>query len=111
MRFIIKLLMSICVIVFATQIGRRAPGLAGLVAVMPITSLVVLLWLYGDNPGNFAVMTDYVKGALWGIVPTVLFFAAALVCFRKQLAIWIVLCASFGVWFAAAIIHQWLLKR
>jgi len=74
MRFVIKLLVSICVIVLCTQIGRRLPTLAGLIAVMPLTGLIVLIWLCLDNPGNFNVMTDYSKGALWGIVPSILFF-------------------------------------
>ncbi|MFB0524594.1 MAG: DUF3147 family protein, partial [Phycisphaerae bacterium] len=79
MRFLIKLLISVCVIVLCTQIGRKQPTLAGLIAVMPLTGLIVLVWLYVDNPGNFTLMTDYSKGALWGICPSVLFFLAAFI--------------------------------
>ena len=111
MRFVIKLLISVGVIVFCTQIARKLPTLAGLIAVMPLTGLIVLVWLYLDNPGNFNLMTDYTKGALWGILPSILFFLAALICFRKHLPLWIMLCASFAVWLIAAFIHQWLLHR
>ena len=110
MRFAIKLLISVCVIGFCAGIGRRLPTLAGLIAVMPLTGLIVLIWLYLDNPGNFNLMTDYIKGALWGIVPSVLFFLVAYLCFHKCLSLWIVLCASFAVWLVAAFIHQLLLK-
>lgn len=111
MRFLIKLLISLCVIVFCAQIGRKLPSLAGLVAVMPLTGLVVLIWLYLDNPGNFGLISDYCKGALWGILPSILFFLVAFACFRKQLSLWIVLCASFAVWLIAAAVHQWVLGR
>ncbi len=111
MRFVIKLLVSLCIIVFCTQIARKLPTLAGLIAVMPLTGLLVLIWLYLDNPGNFKLMSDYTQGALWGIVPSVLFFLVAFLCFRKQLALWIVLCASFAVWVVAAFVHQWLLHK
>ena len=111
MRFVIKLLISVCVIVFCTQIGRKLPTLAGLIAVMPLTGLIVLVWLYLDNPGNFNLMTDYTRGALWGILPSILFFLVVFICFRKQLSLWIVLCASFAVWLIAAFIHQWLLNK
>lgn len=111
MRFLIKLLISVCIIIFCTQIGRKLPTLAGLIAVMPLTGLIVLVWLYLDNPGNFNLMTDYTKGALWGIIPSVLFFLVVFVCFRKQLPIWIVLGASFSVWLVAAFVHQWLLGK
>jgi len=58
MRFLIKLLISVGIIVFCTQIGRRLPSLAGLIAVMPLTGVIVLLWLYSDNPGNFEVRSS-----------------------------------------------------
>lgn len=110
MRFAIKLLISVCVIAFCVGIARKLPTLAGLIAVMPLTGLIVLVWLYLDNPGNFNLMTEYTKGALWGIVPSVLFFLVAFVCFHKRLSLPIVLCASFAVWLIAAAVHQWLLR-
>jgi uncharacterized membrane protein (GlpM family) len=110
MRFVIKLFISLCIITLCSQIGRKLPTLAGLIAVMPLTGLIVLVWLYLDNPGNFNLMTDYAKGALWGIVPSVLFFLVAFFCFQKRLSLWIVLCASFAVWIVAAFVHQLLLK-
>lgn len=110
MRFAIKLLISLCVITVCTQIGRKLPSLAGLIAVMPLTGLIVLVWLYLDNPGNYNLMIDYTKGALWGILPSILFFLVAFLCFRKQLSLPIVLCASFAIWLVAAFMHQWLLR-
>ena len=111
MRFIIKLLIAVSVIIFCTQISRRLPTLAGLIAVMPLTGLIVLIWLYMDNPADYKLMVEYTKGAVWGILPTILFFLVAFLCFRKQLSLWIVLSASFAVWFIAAFIHQWLLQK
>jgi len=110
MRLAIKLLISLCIIGICTQIGRKFPSLAGLIAVMPLTGALVLIWLYIDNPNNFEVMVDYTKGAVWGIVPSVLFFFIAFLCFRKQFSLWLVLTASFGIWFVGACVHQWLLK-
>lgn len=111
MRFIIKLLISMAIIIFCSQIGRKAPTLAGLIATAPITSLIVLLWLYSDRPGDFNLMADYTKGVLWGIIPTIFFFVVVLVCFRKGLALWIVLPAGFTVWLIAAAVHQWILGK
>ena len=111
MRFVIKLLVSIGIIIFCTQIGRKLPSLAGLIAVMPLTGLVVLVLLYLDEPENFELMTNYTRGALWGILPSILFFLVAFICFRRHLSLWIVLCASFLVWFIGAFIHQWLLNK
>jgi hypothetical protein len=74
MNFAIKLAVTIAVIVLCTQIGRKLPSLAGLIATMPLTGLIVLMWLYFDNPGNYDLLVNYTKGALWGIFPSILFF-------------------------------------
>lgn len=113
MRSVIKLLISVCIILFCTWIvdKHKLPTLAGLITVMPLTSLIVLVWLYIDNPDKFNLMTDYIKGALWRILPTILFFLMAFICFRRHLPLSIVLCASFAVWLIAAFIHQLLLHK
>ena len=110
MRFIIKLIISLFVITLCTGIGKKLPSLAGLIAVMPLTGLIVLIWLYLDNPGDYDLMTKYTKGAIFGILPTILFFLTSFLCFQKRLSLSITLCVGFAVWIIAAFIHQWLLK-
>jgi len=111
MRFATKILIAFVIIIVASLVGRKQPTLAGLTAVMPLTGLVVLIWLYMDNPGNFTLMAEYTKGAFWGIIPTMLFFLVAFLCFRKNLALPVVLLVSFIVWIAAAFVHQQLLRK
>ena len=45
MPFLLKLVITNAVIIACTQIGRKYPTLAGLIATMPLTSLIVLVWL------------------------------------------------------------------
>ncbi|MHC4068117.1 MAG: DUF3147 family protein [Planctomycetota bacterium] len=111
MRFVIKVLISLCVIIFCTQIGRKLPTVAGLIAVMPLTGAIVLVWLYWDNPGNFELMAGYTKAALLGILPSMLFFVVAYICFRKHLGLWLVLGVSFAAWLLVAAVHFWLLHE
>lgn len=110
MGFFGKLIISITIIVVCTQIGRKYPSLAGLMATMPLTGLIVLVWLHADSSGNYELMTSYTKAALWGILPSILFFLTALACFQKHLSLPVVLVASFSVWLAGAIVHQWFLR-
>ena len=84
--------------------------MAGLIATMPLTGLIVLVWLYSDNPGDHELMTSYAKGALWGILPSILFFIVVFVGFKKHLPLFVVLPASFAVWLIGAFFHQWFLK-
>ncbi len=110
MQFVIKLAISVCIIIFCTQIGRKFPSLAGLIATMPLTGAIVLFWLYSANKDDQKIIIDYSQGALWGLVPSVLFFLTAYLCFRRNLPLEAVIGACFGVWLLAAVAHQWFLR-
>jgi len=107
----VKIVFSITVILTATAIGKKLPSSAGLIAVMPLTGALVLVWMYIENKGDTRVMQDFAEGALLGILPSILFFLVALFCFRRQLSLPIVLASSFGIWLAGAFVHQWFLGR
>lgn len=110
MHVFFKIIISVAIILTATTIGKKFPSLAGLIGVMPLAGALVLVWMYAENKGNPGIMQEFTKGALWGILPSVLFYVVAYVCFKKQLPLSIVLVSSFGAWLGAAVIHQWLLK-
>ena len=111
LQFAVKLCITVAIIVGCSQPAKRLPTLAGLIATAPITTLIVLLWVWTDNPGDYALMQDYSKGVLWGIIPSTLFFLVALLCFRKQLSLAIALSAASFTWLAAAVVHQWFLGK
>ncbi|HEX2967430.1 MAG TPA: DUF3147 family protein [Syntrophorhabdaceae bacterium] len=110
MQIIIKLTVSLAIILIATAVGKRLPSTAGLIAVMPLAGVLVLIWMYIENNGNPDIMQGFTKGALWGILPSIVFYIAALFCFRKHMPLPLVLTCSFGAWAAAALIHQWFLR-
>jgi uncharacterized membrane protein (GlpM family) len=110
MQTLLKIVLSVIIILTATGISRRLPSTAGLIGVMPLVGALVLVWVYIENRGDPKIMQEFTKGALWGILPSLLFYLVALFCFRRQFSLPIVLCLSFAVWFAAALIHQWIIK-
>ena len=110
MQILIKVIISAAIILVATAIGKKFPSTAGLIGVMPLTGVLILVWMYVENKGDPKVMQEFTIGALWGILPSILFFLLAFLCFRKQLPLPIVLLSSFGVWLGAAFVHQWMLK-
>jgi uncharacterized membrane protein (GlpM family) len=110
MQVFIKIFLSLGIILAATEIAKKMPSLAGLLAVMPLTGALILVWVHLENRGHPEVMRIFSKSAFFGILPTLLFFLAALICYRKHLPLSVVLVCSFGSWAAAALIHQWLMK-
>ena len=110
MQLFLKLALTLAVILAATALGRKWPSLGGLVSVMPLAGALVLVWVALDSGSDPQVMQQFTRGALWGLLPTMLFFLTACLCFRKGLPLPLVLTSSFGTWLVAALIHQWLLK-
>ena len=110
MQILIKSAFSLVIILVATGIGKKFPSLAGLIGVMPLTGALVLVWMHLENRGNPDVMLAFTKGVLWGILPSIFFFLAALFCFKRQLALPAVLGISFAIWLTGAFVHQWFLK-
>lgn len=110
MQMIIKAALSVAIILVATTIGKKLPSAAGLIGVMPLTGALILIWIYLDSNGNLETMQEFTKGALWGILPSILFFLVAFLCFKKNLPLSVVLAASFGIWLVGALVHQWFLK-
>ena len=110
MQFLVKLAVAVGIITLCSQIGGKFPRLAGLIATMPLTGLLVLIWLYSENPGKVDTLTQYVRGALWGIGPSILFFLALWLCLRYGIGMALALTAGALCWLGAAVVHRLLLR-
>lgn len=110
MEMVIKTIISLIVILTCTYIGKKVPTLAGLIATMPLTALIVLCWLYMDNPRQRDIVASYSKGAAFGVLPSLFFSLSAMFCFKKGWPLSVTMAISFIVWFLGAIIHQSVLR-
>lgn len=109
-QFLVKIVLSMLLIVTASQVARRVPSLGGLIATMPLTTLIVLLWIHADHPGDYTKLVQYTRGVLWGILPSIAFFLVVQGCLSKHLPVWQAIAAALGAWLLGALLHQWLLR-
>ena len=110
MQIILKALLSLVIIFAATAAAKRLPAAGGLIATMPLAGALVLVWVYIENGGETRIMQVFSKGALWGILPSIIFYLVALLCFRWQRSLTVTLIASFAAWGLAALVHQLIVK-
>ena len=106
MPLLTKAAISLAVILACAHLGKKLPALGGLIATMPITTLLVMLWLRADAPGDRSLLIRYTSGVVWGIVPTALFFLSLRFCLQKGMGFASSLGASGLVWVAGAVAHQ-----
>ena len=70
-----KILFTAVIIVVISEIAKRSTLMAGIVASVPLTSLLAFIWLYFDTQDSLAVM-DLSRNILLMIPPSLMFFIA-----------------------------------
>ncbi|MGA7965823.1 MAG: DUF3147 family protein [Gammaproteobacteria bacterium] len=73
MQFLIKVLVSALIIAGVATLARRYTIAAALLASLPLTSLLAIIWLYADtrDTGQVAALTYSI---FWAVIPSLLFF-------------------------------------
>ncbi|ANU09496.1 hypothetical protein A1A1_11962 [Planococcus antarcticus DSM 14505] len=66
---IMKVIASAFVIAIVTEISRRFPAYGGIVAALPLVSLLSIIWLYMQGEQT-ATLSKFALGVLWGFPAT-----------------------------------------
>jgi hypothetical protein len=105
---IIKALLSGAIVAAVSEIARRYPGWGGLLASLPLTSLLAMIWLYRDSADAERV-AELSISTLWFFAPSIPLFIALPVLIRAHLGFWpsMAICvvgtlALYAAWFWAA---------
>ena len=85
----IKALLSGLIVAAVSEIAKRYPGLGGLVASLPLISVLGMIWLWRDKPdaGNMAA---HAGATFWYVLPSLPMFLLIPAMLRH----------GFGFWFA-----------
>ncbi|MES2146762.1 MAG: DUF3147 family protein [Pseudomonadota bacterium] len=70
---ILKALMSGAIVAAVSEIARRYPGWGGLVASLPLVSLLAMTWLFVDS-GDRMKVADLAGSTFWFIIPSMPLF-------------------------------------
>ncbi len=73
--YCIKLVLSAAIIVAASELAKRQPAWGGLLASLPMVSLLAILWLYVDTHDARQVSQLSIS-IFWLVLPSLLFFLA-----------------------------------
>lgn len=72
-QLIIKTLVSAVIIAVISTVSKRFPGLGGLIASLPLTSILAMIWLYQDTQDVQKVIS-LSNSIFWMIIPSLSFF-------------------------------------
>lgn len=71
--YILKVILSALLIVAISEIGKRSSFFGAVLASLPLTSILAIVWLYFDTRDVGKVM-DLSIGIFWVVVPSLVFF-------------------------------------
>ncbi len=109
-QFLLKAAITVVLVLAAAVLSRR-PGLAGaLVASLPLTSLLVLGWLYFDTRDPRQV-ADLAMNIFWFVLGSLPFFVVLALCLRGGINVVLSFLLAAIAGFAGVSIVQWLLTR
>ncbi len=91
--FVIKAGLSGLIAAAVAEIARRYPGWGGLVASLPLTSLMAMIWLWRDSRDSERV-AELATGAFWFILPSLPLFLILPALLRSGMAFWLAMTLS-----------------
>lgn len=75
MHWIIKYFITAAVVVLISELAKRSDKLGGLVAALPLVTILTLIWLYVDNQSTEKI-ANHAWYTFWYVLPTLPMFLA-----------------------------------
>lgn len=99
----VKAAISGLLIAVVSEVARRNPGWGGLLASLPLVSVLAMIWLWRDTH-DAARVADLATGAFWFFLPSIPLFLIVPVLLRAGMDFWAALgigCAVTMILYAA----------
>ena len=93
---VIKTVLTAVIIVAISEIGKRYTTFAALLAALPLTSVLAMIWLYVDTKDPMRI-ADLSIAIFWLVLPTLLFFLILPWLLRHQFNFWVSMAVSSAV--------------
>ena len=84
---VVKAALSGIIVAAVSEVARRYPGWGGLVASLPLTSLLAMIWLFRDTK-DAARVAELSSSTFWFILPSLPLFVALPYLIRSGIGFW-----------------------
>ncbi|WP_112180440.1 DUF3147 family protein [Paraliobacillus zengyii] len=109
MHIIMKVVISAIVIGVVTEIARRFPTYGGVVAALPLVSLLSIIWLYFQGEQS-TTLSKFALGVLWGFPATAILLLIVYFLLKNSIPLFVSI--GFGIcgWLLFLFVQGFLLK-
>lgn len=106
----IKALLSGVIVMTVSEIARRSPNIGGLIASLPLVSILSMIWLWRDT-GDKLQIAAQAESTFWFILPSLPMFLVLPALLRAGMEFWIALIAVSLLTIALYALTFWLLPK
>jgi len=107
---VVKAAISGLVVMLASEAARYKPAAGGLIAALPLVSLLAAVWLWRDT-GDSEKIASLLESTFWFVLPSLPMFLAVPVMLRHGLSFWLCLALGCALTMTLYAITIWLLPR
>jgi hypothetical protein len=108
--FIAKAAISGFIAALVAEIARRYPGWGGLVASLPLTSILAMIWLWRDT-GDPARIAGLSTSIIWFVLASLPLFVLLPVLLRSGFGFWVSMAVGVAVTLGAYALMFWAAPR
>jgi hypothetical protein len=106
----VKVFVTAVLVVAIAETAKRSTVLGGIIASLPLTSLLAMIWLYGET-GDTAKVASLATSIFWYVLPSLVLFLALPMLLGRGVGFWLSLFIASALTFAAYLLMTAILPR
>jgi hypothetical protein len=106
----IKVLLTAVLVVAISEVAKRSSTLGGIIASLPLTSLLAFVWLYGET-GDTSKIAHLSSSIFWYVLPSLVLFVVLPLLLARGIGFWPSLFIASAATFAAYLLMTAALAR
>ena len=110
MQYFIKILITAFLIVAISEIGKRLSLVGAILASLPLTSILALIWLYRDTH-DIQKIIDLSSNIFWAVLPSLIFFLVLPLFLKNGLQFSTSLIFSIAIMFCTYSLYVFILQK
>lgn len=107
---VLKAVLSGLLVVAVSEVAKRYPGLGGLIASLPLVSVLGMIWLWRDTQ-DAERMAAHATGTFWFVLPSLPMFLLMPMLLKRGVGFWPALAAGCALTIALYLAVIWIGPR
>jgi len=104
---IMKIIISAIIIGIVTEISRRFPSYGGIVAALPLVSLLSIIWLYVQGEQT-TTLSKFALGVLWGFPATAALLLIVYMGLKQSIHLFVSIGFGIAGWLIFIIVQEYI---